>query len=64
MKKIENDCVDCGLPCLGSTCPFRNNPHYYCDQCENEEPLYLFNGQELCVNCILDKLDKVEESWK
>ena len=36
MIKIENDCVGCGLPCLGSACPYREVPYFYCDDCEYE----------------------------
>lgn len=62
MKRIENDCVDCGLPCLGNGCPYRNVPHYYCDECGNEETLYYYDGQELCVECIKERLCVVEGS--
>lgn len=61
MKKIENDCVDCGLPCLGNSCPYRNVPHYYCDRCGNEVDLYHFNDEELCLDCIEKSLEKVTE---
>lgn len=60
MLKIENDCVDCGLPCLGSSCPHQNVPHYYCDQCGREETLYHFDDAELCMYCLTDYFDKVE----
>ena len=63
MRKIENDCVDCGLPCLGEGCPYRNVPHYYCDKCGDEAPLYHYDGEELCINCIEEKLEKVEGSY-
>ena len=61
MKKIENDCVSCGLPCLGDSCPNRNVPHYYCDKCgAEEENIYKYDGQELCLDCIVEQLEKVE----
>ena len=63
MKRIENECVDCGLPCLGSTCPYRNVVRYYCDKCGEEAyPLYHYEGKEVCVECILKDLDIVEGS--
>lgn len=62
MTKYENECVDCGLPCLGNSCPNRNVLRYYCDQCEDEAKLYHFDGEELCLNCIEEKLDVVEGS--
>lgn len=61
MKQFENDCVDCGLPCLGNSCPYRNVLHFYCDECGDEAELYHFNGKELCLNCIEDSLEKVTE---
>lgn len=65
MKRIENNCCECavpGYPCLGSYCPNRHVPHYYCDECEAEEQLYHFDGKELCLECIEAKLKKVEGS--
>lgn len=60
MIVAENDCVDCGLPCLGDSCPYRNVPHYYCDECGEEEQLYEFDGEQLCIDCIIERLKKVE----
>lgn len=60
MKQYENECVDCGLPCIGDACPHRKVPHYYCDECDEEETLYYFEGRELCINCIINMLEKVE----
>lgn len=65
MIKIENDCVDCGLPCID--CGRKRTPHYYCDMCEDEAPLYVFeNGfigsMELCADCLLGQFEKVEGS--
>lgn len=65
MIKYENDCVDCGLPCRGSSCPYRHVKHYYCDKCgEDVEELYDYDNQELCEECaievFLESLEKVE----
>lgn len=60
MKQYENECVDCGLPCIGDACPNRNVLHYYCDECDEETQLYYFDGRELCISCIEDLLEKVE----
>lgn len=62
MIKYENDCVSCefiGQQCLGKLCPYKNVPHYYCDNCNEEEVLYHFNDSQLCINCIENKLTKV-----
>lgn len=63
MIRIENDCVDCGLPCLGRSCPLTSVKHFYCDECGDETTLYRFyDGEELCINCIKKKLEVVEGS--
>lgn len=63
MKRIENECVGCDLPCLGSTCPNRNVVRFYCDECNEEDtPLYHYDGKELCAYCLLQKFDIVEGS--
>ena len=59
MKETRNECVNCGKPCLVS-CPYKNVTRFYCDECGAEEQLYYYEGQELCIDCIKNQLDKVE----
>lgn len=59
MKVYEDECVDCGLPCIGSACPLKMVPHWYCDSCGDETDLYDFDGEELCLDCIKERLEKV-----
>lgn len=61
MVKFENECVDCGQPCLGYDCPYRNVPHYFCDECQDEfecDELFFYDGDALCIDCIKGKLEK------
>lgn len=57
MVKIENDCVGpCPQGCMGSRCPKRRTPHFYCDKCGEEfqpEELYDVDGEMLCDDCTL-----------
>lgn len=62
MKKNENECVDCGLPCLGSGCPNRNVVRYYCDRCGCEDTLYYYDDEELCKECLLKEFEVVDGS--
>lgn len=66
MKRIEDECVGCaslGLPCYGSTCPNRNVVRFYCDKCKEESyPLYYYDGEELCTDCLLKNFEIVEGS--
>lgn len=60
MVTVLNECVDCGLPCLGNICPNRNVTRFYCDKCGDEvETLYEYDGMELCESCVLGELPKV-----
>ena len=59
MIKLENECVGCGLPCLGDSCPYRNVPHYYCDECGDETDIYEYEDEELCLSCIERRLKRV-----
>jgi len=61
MVRYENDCVDCGLPCID--CGKKRTPHYYCDECKEEETLYEYDGDQLCETCLLKKFTKVEGSY-
>lgn len=61
MKRIENECVDCWLPCLGDACPYRNVRRLYCDRCGGEEEmLYKVEGEELCEVCLLENFEVVK----
>ena len=66
MRKTENECVDCPieLPCLGNRCPYRNVVRYYCDRCKEEAKLYYYDGEEICVECLLEEFDVVDGSDK
>ena len=59
MIKKENECVDCGLPCLGSSCPNRNVIRIYCDKCGDEGKIYHYDGEHLCIGCIKETLKEV-----
>ena len=62
MVKIENHCVDCGLPCLGDSCRNRNVEVHYCDKCDEELPhdgIYeTDDGEELCESCLKERFLK------
>ena len=61
MVRIESECVDCPkeMGCLGDSCPYMNVPHFYCDKCKEEETLYHYDDEQLCINCIKKRLEKV-----
>lgn len=65
MIKMVDKCVQCwsvGLHCRGGACPYYNPvPVRCCDKCESEEQIYHFEGKELCLECIEELLEKVEE---
>ncbi len=55
MLKMMNECVDCGLPCMGAFCPLINSPAVCCDRCEERAELfYLLEGEVLCRDCFID----------
>lgn len=55
----ECECCDCDLPCIRETCRYYKVARFYCDHCKEETNLYYFDNQELCVDCIIDKLEEV-----
>ena len=58
---VENECVDCGLPCLYMACPYYRVIRLYCDRCKQEAvDLWHFDSKQLCVDCILEQLEKVD----
>ena len=60
MKKIENGCIQCGLPCLGISCPNNEVVRYYCDECGSEETLFDYEGEELCIDCVKGRLKVIK----
>ena len=57
----ENECVDCGLPCIYEACPYWAVTRLYCDDCGNEEDvLYWWDNQQLCLGCVEARLERVE----
>ncbi len=59
--RLENECVDCGLTCLGPLCPHKSVKHFYCDECGEEDELFEFDGEDLCIDCIKKRLKCVNE---
>lgn len=59
MKVKVNGCIDCGLPCM-LFCPLRDDSYIYtCDNCGAETQLYEWEGQELCLECVEQSLEKI-----
>lgn len=64
MIKYEDECCGCAVPaypCLGSTCPNRNVPHYYCDTCGEEvDEFYVVDDsadEYICEDCLKQKYE-------
>jgi len=56
MVRYEDQCVDCGLPCMGNSCPNKNVPVIYCDECHDEiDEVYDVDDDELCEDCCLKR---------
>lgn len=51
MRKIENHCVNCDLPCNSSVCSYRDVIVDYCDECEDEVARYRIENDDLCEHC-------------
>ena len=57
MREVTNECVKCGLPCLGESCPNRRVERIYCDDCGDEaDEMYRYDGAELCRKCLCERL--------
>ena len=59
MIVVENECCDCDLPCIYGACRYYNVARFFCDDCGCEEDLWYFDNQELCADCILERLEEV-----
>lgn len=61
-RKVENRCVDCGLPCIGTSCPNYKVPVYYCDDCKYETAKYRLDKDELCETCAEERIKSIFEA--
>ena len=66
MIRMEDECVGCPIDmgCLGSACPFKSVPRFYCDRCGEESKLYWWNHEQLCLTCIEEELERVEFDYE
>lgn len=63
MVKTESGCVDCGLHCLGTSCPHHRVTVLECDRCHDEvEELYEVDGEDLCLYCLKKEFRKEVET--
>ena len=60
----ENHCCSCAndtYPCYEGECELLHVQVLRCDKCnEKVDTLYVYNGQELCADCLLATVDKVK----
>ena len=63
MIYYTNECVSCGMPCIGNLCPYHNVEHFKCDFCGNEDvKLYHYNDSQICEDCLLKEFVVVDGS--
>lgn len=61
MRYLENECVNCGFPCIFEACPNFRVEHFKCDYCGAEDiRLYEYGGDEICEECLLEEFSIVE----
>lgn len=56
MTTYENDCVGCDV-CYH--CGAKKTKHIICDDCGEEKPIYDYEGEELCIDCIEQRLRRI-----
>ena len=64
MRITERECINCPteMGCIGSSCKYLNVTRYYCDYCGDEATLYHYEGDEICLECMIQNLEIVEGS--
>lgn len=70
MLVLENQCVDCGKPCLFEGCPYYSVPVYYCDSQDGKKADYRIDGEHYCKDCakrimqeLFDDNSIEEQAW-
>ena len=73
MIQYENECVNCGLPCLEQACPYKNVAHYYCDNCGSEivensvaifDDHYTVGEYDYCDDCYSKLFSEKDEDYE
>ncbi len=61
MVRYENECVDCGKPCIKTACENYRVKRLYCDECDEEvTELYEYAAyEELCADCLLKRFEVI-----
>ena len=48
----REECVDCGLSCIGDICRYKNVLVYYCDKCPTYKRAdYMIDNDHFCEDC-------------
>jgi len=59
--RYESQCVPCGFPCRHEACRHYKVKVLICDDCGEEfDTLYRLYGEELCIDCIEKRLERIE----
>jgi len=62
MIKFEDGCVDCGLPCLGNSCPHHKEVHLFCDFCKTEsDKLFKYFDDQYCADCLTEVVPLIKQ---
>lgn len=62
MIKITDGCVDCGLPCLGNSCPHHKEVHLFCDFCKTEtNHLFKYFDDHYCADCLTEEVSPIKQ---
>ena len=62
MKKLINDCYCCPRPC--AECGRKQMEVSICDDCCNEYAAYVVDGEDLCEDCLIERVKKDLDQWK
>lgn len=66
MLKFYKGCtLGCGLPCIGSSCPYMNDVELICDECGYETDKFYGLEEDdrkaqLCEDCFMEKMKPIE----
>lgn len=66
MIKFYKGCtLGCGLPCIGSSCPYMNDVELICDECKCETDKFYGLEEDdrkvqLCEDCFMERMKPIE----
>lgn len=57
MLVYEDHCIEVCQSCQPTYCKYLDVPKHICDKCGEQKTVYRWQGEEFCLDCIIEDLE-------